>query len=142
MLSPQQLEPVIVSEWLINGVVVTQGQRRTAAGVLRLVPVLAFVFVAAFFAGAFAGAFAFVVVFLAAAAFFAGAFLVVAAAFFGAAAFLVAAAFVVFAAAVFGAAAVLDAGAASFTGPEAPVGGGEVSDVLKTASTIGERAMG
>lgn len=103
-------------------------------------PVFAFVLVAAFFAGAFAFV---VVVFLVAAAFFgAAAFLVVVVFLVAAAAFFGAAAFVVFAAAVLVEAAALDAGAASFTVPEVPVGGSEVSSVLGTASIFGLKAMG
>ena len=78
------------------------------------------------------------------AAFFAGAFLVavLVPVFFGAAALLVVAAFL--AGAVFGLAAAffaaglesLDLGAASLTGPEEPVEGGEVSDVMTNSIDI------
>lgn len=83
-------------------------------------PVLAFVLVAVFFA---AGAFLVVVVFLAAVVFFAAGAFLVAAVFLAAGAFLAAAGLSVFFAA--GLSAVLVA--ASFTGPEVPVGDGEVS---------------
>ena len=93
--------------------------RRTAAGVLRTLLVFALLLVAvAFLAGAF---FVAVLVF-AAVAFFAGAFFV---------AVVLVVVVLVFEAVVFLAAGLASpafVGAASFTGPELPVKGGEVSD--------------
>lgn len=86
-------------------------------------------------------AFALVAVFLTGAAFFAVVVFFGAAAFLAAGAFLVVAAFLV--AAVFFAAAGLDSvvlGAASFTGPEVPGNGDEVSDVVMGCQEIGQVA--
>jgi len=81
-----------------------------------------------------------VVVFLAAGAFFAAVFLT-GAAFFAAGAFFVAveAVLVLAAGAFFAAAGLAVLGAASFTGPDAPVEGDEVSKRLRGSDTIDQR---
>lgn len=104
---------------------VVRGRRgvHTAAGVLRTLVVLALLFGAAFLA---AGAFFAAAVFLGA-AFLTAVFLVAAA--FGLATLGLAAAVVAFLAAGLALAELL--GAASFTGPDAPVKGGEVSTEVR-----------
>lgn len=88
----------------------------------------------------FALLFVVVVVFLAAGAFFAAVFLA-GAAFFAAGAFFVAveAVLVLAAGAFFAAAGLAVLGAASFTGPDAPIEGDEVSKRLRESDTIDQQ---